>query len=168
MAIRNTAWHSVEPGQIVTFMYKSQGEARGYKRTVLIINPDLRFRKKSTNRIKRFVSALVLDTAITRPLTETKVEKLFGKLGGLEIEEEAIAADMPDRVSKAQTTVYYRRLKNLVKAYGNYRTFDRRECLKRRVYLEVDYNKIPKDTLDKFGKEMEQKYQKQIEDTIED
>jgi hypothetical protein len=36
------------------------------------------------------------------------------------------------------------------------------------VYLEVDYNKIPKDTLDKFGKEMEQKYQKQIEDTIED
>lgn len=168
MAIRNTAWHKVEPGQIVTFMYKSQGESRGYKRTVLIINPDLRFRKKSTNRIKRFVAGLVLDTAITRPLTETKVEKLFGKLGGLELEEEAIAADMPDRVSKAQTTVFYRRLKNLVNAYGNYRTYDRRECLKRRVYLEVDYDKIPKDTLDKFGQEMEQQHEKQIEGIFED
>ena len=48
------------------------------------------------------------------------------------------------------------------------RTFDSRECLKRRVYLEVDYNKIPKDTLDKFAKEMERKFEKQIEVGIED
>ena len=47
------------------------------------------------------------------------------------------------------------------------RTFDRRECLKRRVYLEVDYNKIPKDTLDEFSKEMERKFTKQIEATFE-
>mgnify|MGYP001602059419 FL=1 len=163
MSVRNTAWTKVEPGQIVTFMYKSKGETRGYKRTILLLNPDLRFRKKTTKRIKRFVAGLVLDTAITRPLTESKVEKLFGKLGGLEIEEEAIAADLPDRVSKAQTRVMYRRLKALVKNYKNYRTFDRRECLKRRVYLEVDYNKIPKDTLDEFSREMEQKFTKQIE-----
>lgn len=167
MAIRNTAWTKVEPGQIVTFMYKSKGETRGYKRTILMLNPDLRFRKKTTKRIKRFVAGLVLDTAITRPLTESKVEKLFGKLGGLEIEEEALAADLPDRVSKAQTRVMYRRLKALVKNYKNYRTFDRRECLKRRVYLEVDYNKIPKDTLDEFSKEMERKFTKQIEAGIE-
>jgi hypothetical protein len=144
-------------------MYKSKGETRGYKRTILLLNPDLRFRKKTTKRIKRFVAGLVLDTAITRPLTESKVEKLFGKLGGLEFEEEAIAADLPDRVSKAQTRVMYRRLKALVKNYKNYRTFDRRECLKRRVYLEVDYNKIPKDTLVEFSKEMERKFTKQIE-----
>jgi len=167
MSVRNTAWTKVEPGQIVTFMYKSKGETRGYKRTILLLNPDLRFRKKTTKRIKRFVAGLVLDTAITRPLTESKVEKLFGKLGGLEFEEEAIAADLPDRVSKAQTRVMYRRLKALVKNYKNYRTFDRRECLKRRVYLEVDYNKIPKDTLDEFSREMEQKFTKQIEATFE-
>jgi hypothetical protein len=144
-------------------MYKSKGETRGYKRTILLLNPDLRFRKKTTKRIKRLDAGLLLDTAITRPLTESKVEKLFGKLGGLEFEEEAIAADLPDRVSKAQTRVMYRRLKALVKNYKNYRTFDRRECLKRRVYLEVDYNKIPKDTLVEFSKEMERKFTKQIE-----
>ena len=167
MAIRNTAWHQVEPGQIVSFMYKTKGETRGYKRTVLILNPDLRFRKKTTKRIKRFVAGLILDTAITRPLTETKVEKLFGKLGGLEVEEDALAANLPDRVSKAQTRVMYNRLEQLVNQYQNYRTFDRRECLKRRVYLEVDYNKIPKDTLDDFATRMERKFEKQIEAGIE-
>ena len=125
MAIRNTAWHQVEPGQIVSFMYKTKGETRGYKRTVLILNPDLRFRKKTTKRIKRFVAGLILDTAITRPLTETKVEKWFGKLGGLEVEEDALAANLPDRVSKAQTRVMYNRLDQLVNQYQNYRTFDR-------------------------------------------
>jgi len=167
MSIRNTSWTRLEPGQIVTFMYKTKDETRGYKRTILLLNPDLRFRKKTTKRIKRFVAGLVLDTAITRPLTESKVEKLFKKLGGVEFEEDAIAANLPDRVSKAQTKVMYNRLKQLVGQYKNYRTFDRRECLKRRVYLEVDYNKIPKDTLDEFSKEMERKFAKQIEAEVE-
>ncbi len=82
MALKNTAWHSVEPGQIVTFIYKSEGESRGYKRTVLIINPDMRYRKKTTGRIKRFVVGIQLDTQITRPITETKLEMLFKRVGG--------------------------------------------------------------------------------------
>ena len=61
----------------------------------------------------------------------------------------------------------YNRLEQLVNQYQNYRTFDRRECLKRRVYLEVDYNKIPKDTLDDFATRMERKFEKQIEAGIE-
>ena len=35
----------VEPGQIVSFVYKSQNEKRGYKRTVLLIKSRLRYRK---------------------------------------------------------------------------------------------------------------------------
>ena len=92
---------------------------------------------------------------------------MFGKIGGLEVEEDALAANLPDRVSKAQTRVMYNRLEQLVNQYQNYRTFDRRECLKRRVYLEVDYNKIPKDTLDDFATRMERKFEKQIEAGIE-
>ena len=66
MALRNTAWHAVEPGQIVTFGYKSEGSNKLYKRTVLIINPDMRYRKKTTKRIKRFVVGIQLDTQLTR------------------------------------------------------------------------------------------------------
>ena len=153
MALRNTTWTKVEPGQIISFVYKTKKETRGYKRTILLLNPDLKYRKKSTGRIKRFVVGLVLDTAITRPLTETKVDKLFNLTGGLEVEEGALAANLPDTISKAQTKKLYNRLKSVVNQYKNYRTFDRRECLKRRVYLEIDYKGIPKDTLDRFESE---------------
>ena len=168
MALKNTTWHKVEPGQIISFVYKTKNETHGYKRTIMLLNPDLKYRKKSTGRIKRYVVGLVLDTQITRPLTTTKVEQLFNRTGGLEMEEDALAANLPDTISKAQNTKLYNRLKAFVRTNKNYRTFDRRECLKRRVYLEVDYNKIPKDTLDKFAKEMERKFEKQIEVGIED
>jgi len=168
MALRNTAWHQVEPGQIVSFLYKGQDSNRAVKRTILVLNPNLRYRKKSTKRVKSFVVGLQLDTAITPPITESKLENLFGKIGGLEIEEGAISADLKDRMTPADTTRIYRKLKDLVGKYNNYRTFSRRLCLKRRVYLEIDYRKIPKDTLDKFNKEMSNKLSNVFEDNNED
>ena len=164
MAIRNTTWHKVEPGHIISFVYKTKNEVRGYKRTIMLLNPDLKYRKKSTGRIKRYVVGIVLDTQITRPLTTTKVEQLFGRTGGLEMEEEALAANLPDTISKAQNTKLYNRLKAFVRTNKNYRTFDRRECLKRRVYLEVDYKGIPKDTLDTFTAEQVSKNAFMLED----
>ena len=164
MALKNTTWHKVEPGQIISFVYKTKNETRGYKRTIMLLNPDLKYRKKSTGRIKRYVVGLVLDTQITRPLTTTKVEQLFNRTGGLEMEEDALAANLPDTISKAQNTKLYNRLKAFVKTNKNYRTFDRRECLKRRVYLEVDYKGIPKDTLDRFESEQRIKNAFMLED----
>ena len=164
MALRNTTWHKVEPGQIITFTYKTKNENRGYKRTIMLLNPDLKYRKKSTGRIKRYVVGLVLDTQITRPITTTKVEQLFNRTGGLEMEEDALAANLPDTISKAQNTKLYNRLKAFVRTNKNYRTFDRRECLKRRVYLEVDYKGIPKDTLDTFTAEQVSKNAFMLED----
>lgn len=160
MALRNTAWHAVEPGQIVSFRYKSQGSNKSYKRTVLIINPDMRYRKKTTGRIKRFVVGIQLDTQITRPITETKLEMLFKRVGGLEFEEGAVAGDLPDRLSKAGTIKLTGRLRPW---YKFFRTYSRRECRKRRVYLEMDYLRIPKDTVDKFSEEIMKQYEKLFE-----
>ena len=115
MAIKNTAWHAVEPGQIVSFRYKSEGSKRSYKRTVLILNPDMRYRKKSTGRIKRFVVGIQLDTAVSRPITETKLEVLFNRVGGLEFEEGAVAGDLKDRLSKAETVKLTGRLRPFYK-----------------------------------------------------
>ena len=164
MALKKTTWHKVEPGQIISFVYKTKNETRGYKRTIMLLNPDLKYRKKSTGRIKRYVVGLVLDTQITRPLTTTKVEQLFNRTGGLEMEEDALAANLPDTISKAQNTKLYNRLKAFVRTNKNYRTFDRRECLKSRVYLEVDYKGIPKDTLDRFESEQRIKNAFMLED----
>ena len=160
MALRNTAWHAVKPGYIVTFMYKSKGENKGYKRTVLIINPDMRYRPKTTGRIRRYVVGIQLDTQITRPITTTKLEMLFKRIGGLEFEDGAVAGDLPDRISKAVTIKLTGRLRPW---YKYLRTYSRRECRKRRVYLEMDYMRIPKDTVDTFNEELIAKYEKLFE-----
>lgn len=163
MALRNIAWHLIKPGQIVNFIYKSKGDTKGYKRTVLVLNPDYNYRKKSTGRTKRFVIGLVLDTAVTTPITETKLERLFKKLGGLELEDGSLSADLPDRMTSVNTTKLYNRLKTVVRKYDIWRSFDRRECRKRRVYLEIDYKGIPKDVLDKFNEEMMESNNKEFE-----
>ena len=157
MALKNTAWHQVEPGQIVSFIYKTKGDTSGYKRTVLIINPDMKYRKKTTGRIKRFVVGIQLDTQITKPITESKLKALFKRIGGLEFEEGAVSGDLKDRLSRAQTVELTGRLRPW---YDYLRTYSKRECRKRRVYLEVDYLRIPKDTLDKFDEELTRQYEK--------
>ena len=156
MALRNTARHQDEPGQIVSFLYKGQDSNRAVKRTILVINPNLRYRKKSTKRTKSFVVGLQLDTAITPPITESKLENLFGKIGGLEIEEGAIAGDLKDRLSKAETVKLTGRLRPF---YKYLRTYSLAEARRNRVYLEVDYMRIPKDTMDKFDAEVLREYE---------
>ena len=129
----------------------------------MVLNPDYNYRKKSTGRTKRFVIGLVLDTAVTTPITETKLERLFKKLGGLELEDGSLSADLPDRMTSVNTTKLYNRLKTVVRKYDIWRSFDRRECRKRRVYLEIDYKGIPKDVLDKFNEEMMESNNKEFE-----
>ena len=168
MAIRNTSWARVEPGQIVSFVYKSQNEKRGYKRTVLLINPDWRYRKKSTGRIKRYVVGLQLDTAISAPLTTPKLERLLGLMptkskSGLELEEGAVSVELPDKLSRAETKQVYRKIRKVVKQFKNYRTFDRRECMKRRVILELDYKRLPKELLSEFQDEQMKNLQRLVE-----
>ena len=51
--MKNTAWTNVESGQIVSFRYKSE-DGRSVNRTVLCLDPEFRYRKKSTGRIVQF------------------------------------------------------------------------------------------------------------------
>jgi len=158
MALRNTAWTKVEPGDIVSFIYKSANKKRSARRTVLILSPDISIRKKTTKRVKRFVVGLQLDTAITAPVTQTKLEVLFQKVGGLKIDDDAVKGNLPEFIGRAQLKEIYRDLKEVNKKYDLYRTYDRIKCLKNRVYLELQYRFIPKDTLDEFAKEMIKRY----------
>ena len=79
--MRNTSWAKVQPGQIIYFTYKSKHDDVGYPRTVLVLNPKLRYKKKSTNRSKYYLVGLVLDTRISRGLTAGQLKKLFGRIG---------------------------------------------------------------------------------------
>jgi len=165
MAIRNTSWDKVKAGQIVNFIYKNKKESKGVKRTVLIVNSDFKYRKKSTGRIKRFVVGLQLQRVGQRPLPKGQLEEIFNSLGGIEIEDGTLAGKITDKADRNQgeTTKIYNKLRGLVNRLGMWRTFDRRECMKRRVYLEIDSPKIPEETIKGF----ESIQRKNIEDLLE-
>ena len=79
-------------------------------------------------------------------------------LGGLKIDDDAVKGNLPEFIGRAQLKEIYKNLKEVNKKYDLYRTYDRIKCLKNRVYLELQYRYIPKDTLDEFAKEMIKRY----------
>ena len=60
--MKNTTWQLVESGQIVSFRYKSENR-RSVNRTVLCLDPEFRYRKKSTNRVVQFFIGLELNAS---------------------------------------------------------------------------------------------------------
>ena len=55
--MKNTTWYDVEPGDVVSFIYKGQGDdGRIRRRIVICLDPRFEYRKKTTNRIVDFLS----------------------------------------------------------------------------------------------------------------
>lgn len=139
MAIRNTTWSKVEPGQIVTFTYKSKNSSRPIRRTVLCINPELRYRKKN-GRTTKFFIGLQINTQTSKATLPAVLQRILNKLGGLEKEDGALGASMKENISKIETAKIVEQLRGLKSLY---RTFNLRECRRKRVVLELDYAQIP-------------------------
>jgi len=144
--MKNTTWTKIEPGQIVSFLYKSKNESRSVKRTVLCINPELRYRKKNGRTTKFFVG-IQLDTAVTKPMTAGELNRLIINLGGLEFEEGVVAVELSDKINKQQTSKILTKVRSLSQYF---RTYNLRECKKRRVFLENEYSRIPDTTIQLF------------------
>ena len=50
--MRNTYWDAIEPGDVVSFIYKGQrDDAKSARRVVICLDPRYEHRKKTTNRI---------------------------------------------------------------------------------------------------------------------
>ena len=142
--MRNTSWAKVQPGQIIYFTYKSKHDDVGYPRTVLVLNPKLRYKKKSTNRSKYYLVGLILDTRISRGLTSIQLKALFCKIGGIQVRDDGtFGPNLREGQTPESTSMVYNRLSEFVGNYDIWRTFSLAECRKRRVYLEEKWSKIP-------------------------
>ena len=63
--MKNTTWQAIEPGQMVSFIYKSQtGRKRSARRIVLCLDPYYRHKKDSTNRVVEFFIGLEPSCAV--------------------------------------------------------------------------------------------------------
>ena len=150
MAVKNTSWSKIEPGQIVSFPYKSKN-GRSIQRTVLCINPELRYIRKDGKAVKFFIG-IQLKAAGQRPPTPTQLMNVIKRLGGIENEQGVIGAELPENIGKVETEKLVERLKQFKEFY---RTYDLQQCRKRRVLIELDYYKLPKREVQKLESEVE-------------
>ena len=119
--MRNTTWQQIQPGQIVRFVYKSQGTSKGEQRTILVIDPKHRYRKKSTGRVVEFVVGLQLDTLLSPPIDIRNFNKLISRYGGLTLDEGVVeVGSNPDRADKNTAEDIYKLLERFLKKMTNW------------------------------------------------
>ena len=148
--MKNITWTKIEPGQIVSFVYAAKGK-RAVKRTVLCINPNILYKKKDGGSTRFFVG-VQLNTQGEREITPAQLNRILGRLGGLESEEGALGADIKENISKIETEQLVKRLGGFK---SRYRTFDLKKCRTKRVFLETDYDRIPDTAVKQLESEVE-------------
>jgi|TARA_R110002124_G_scaffold45939_5_gene138383 hypothetical protein len=131
--MKNTAWTNVESGQIVSFRYKSE-DGRSVNRTVLCLDPEFRYRKKSTGRIVQFFIGLELYASDKQRLQVSVLNQLFKLLGGGDLS--------PRQTSAQELEQMYRKLKGFLARHPIFKTYFLRKCRKNRVFLENKYKQL--------------------------
>ena len=142
--MKNTICQQVQPGQIVSFLYRSKNSTRAEKRTVLCIDPEYTYRKKSTKRNVKLFVGLQLETTLRGPINARTLDQAIRLLGGAQLDRGVTEiGDFQDEMDDVDVQLVYRALKRFVKKHDVFRTFFLRECRKRRVYLIDNYRRLP-------------------------
>ena len=130
--MQNPTWQLVESGQIVSFRYKSSG--RSVQRTVLCLDPEYLYRKKSTGRVVKFFIGLELYASDKPRLPITKLKELFSILGK--------GDETPTQTDAQEMEKLYQLLKAFLKRTPIFKTYLLRKCRKNRVFLETKYENL--------------------------
>ena len=130
--MKNISWQMVESGQIVSFRYKSSG--RSAQRTVLCLDPEYLYRKKSTGRVVKFFIGLELYSSDKPRLPVTRLKELFNILGE--------GDPTPSQTDAQEMEKLYQILKGFLKRTPIFKTYLLRKCRLNRVFLETKYDDL--------------------------
>ena len=131
--MKNTTWYNIESGQIVSFRYKSRG-GRSVNRTVLCLDPEYIYRKKSTGRNVKFFIGLELYASDKQRLPVARTKKLFEILGTPD--------DTPTQTTAQEMEKMYLSIKGFLRQSPIFKTYLLRKCKKNRVFLEDKYQSL--------------------------
>ena len=166
--MKNTTWDRIIPGQIVNFIYKSKQQRAGNRRWVICIDPRYKYRKKN-GRTTNFFVGIQIDEVGKQRQSKPVIKEIIDLLGGVagmhdaagrhvgrQVDIEGLVQDdKPRDVSTGESTKVYRKLKSIIKRESIFRTFNLRECRKRRVFLEDKYDFIPRENIKQFITEID-------------
>jgi hypothetical protein len=138
--MKNTYWDAVEPGDVVSFMYKGQGDnSKSARRIVICLAPRYEHRKKMTGRVVEYFIGLEIFNSQKPTITPTVIKQLFEILS----ENADIVLTEEESGGVARMEKIYLELKALLKRNPRlFRTYFYREARKRRVFLETKYDRL--------------------------
>tara|TARA_R100001015_G_C4608158_1_gene163330 strand:+ start:876 stop:1358 length:483 start_codon:yes stop_codon:yes gene_type:complete len=132
--MKNIAWHMIESGEIVSFRYKSES-GRSVQRVVLCLDPEFRYRKKSTGRVVQYFIGLEIYASDKGRLPKSRITELFEILGKVD-------NDTPTQTPEQDIEQTYLKLKGYLKRNSIFKTYFLRKCRKNRVFLENKYQSL--------------------------
>ena len=144
--MKNTNWNLVESGQIVSFRYKSRS-GRSVNRTVLCLDPEYLYRKKSTGRVVKFFIGLELYSSDKPRLPVTRLKELFNILGE--------GDPTPSQTDAQEMEKLYQILKGFLKRTPIFKTYLLRKCRMNRVFLETKYENLNNIQVKEIAKKIE-------------
>ena len=130
--MKNISWQMVESGQIVSFRYKSSG--RSAQRTVLCLDPEYLYRKKSTGRVVKFFIGLELYASDKPRIPRSVLQQLFKLLGK--------GDPTPSQTDAQEMEKLYQIIKGFLKRTPIFKTYLLRKCRLNRVFLETKYDDL--------------------------
>ena len=130
--MKNTSWMRVESGQIVSFRYKSSG--RSAQRTVLCLDPEYLYRKKSIGRVVKFFIGLELYASDKPRIPRSVLQQLFKLLGK--------GDPTPSQTDAQEMEKLYQLIKGFLKRTPIFKTYLLRKCRLNRVFLETKYDDL--------------------------
>ena len=134
---KNTTWHAINPGDVVSFRYKSTtGSRRSILREVICLDPMYRYRKKSTGRIIQLFIGLEIDNQERPALRPIEIRELMELLSraGQKFDRGQVTAGQQARIRAIYTSI-----EAFLKKRPIFKTYLLRECRKYRVFEENKY-----------------------------
>ncbi len=143
---KRISWMSVTAGEMIKFRYKAKHkDAKSRIRTCLVLNERHIFKRKTDGRKVRLVHMLQME-AIPRKTGTTKLRKaqikrILGRAAnlGLEYRTEGEEKRIAVKGTRHRASRQYRRLVNVIKQHGIYRTFSWHVLKRRACFRSADY-----------------------------
>lgn len=141
-------WATINAGEIIQFRYKGVVSKKSAKRTVLVLAPRFRFRKKSTGRIVELMIGLEIENIERARLSTLQLKELF-----------EILDDTQKKTLKGTSTLteeavikkVYLDLKEFLKKTPIFRTYLLRQCRKYYVFYPQTYQNISSRSLEQVS-----------------
>jgi len=139
-----TTWSSINSGEIIQFRYKGVVSKSSEKRTVLVLSPKFRYRKKSTGRIVELLVGLEIENPTRAKLNPIVLKELF------EILDDTNKKTLKSTSTLSGETILnkmYVDLKEFLERKPIFRTYLLRQCRKYYVFYPETYQSINNSNL---------------------